>query len=90
MLHTKQALENFADLSLDKKQVKIYAISVKLANIYPFYTLVRDMFDEFGTKISENILDYIYAVTMKLVDVSQNSKILSQEMQNLQKLKKSI
>lgn len=90
MLDTKGALQDFAGLSLEQKRAKIQAIADKMAEKYEFYAIVRDMFVEFDAKIWENILDYVYEVTMKLVDVNQNHTILADEIQNLEELKKNI
>jgi uncharacterized protein YjaG (DUF416 family) len=90
MLYTKGALDDFASLGLEQKRAKIQTIVEKMADVYPFYAQVRDMFVEFDSKISENILDYVYEVTMKLVDVNQNHTILADEMETLEKLKQTI
>ncbi len=90
MLYTKDAIKDFTTLSLEKKQSKVKAIATKLADSYPFYAEVLALFDRFGSKVSENILDYVYEVTMKLVDVNQKHEILGDEMEKLQELKKTI
>jgi hypothetical protein len=46
--------------------------------------------EQFGNKVGENILTYVYEVTMKLVDINQNHDILADEMKKLQELKKTI
>jgi hypothetical protein len=90
MLYTKSALADFATLDLRSKQWKIKAIATKLSENYPFYVEVLALIDQFGDKVSENILNYVYEVTMKLVDINQNHDILADEMKNIQDLKKTI
>lgn len=87
---TKDALADFTTLDLRSKQWKVKAIATKLSEHYPFYVEVLALMDQFGDKVWENILNYIYEVTMKLVDINQNHDILADEMNRLQELKKTI
>lgn len=87
---TKDALADFTSLDVAAKQWKIKAICEKLSSHYPFYGEVSALFEQFGSKVWENILDYVYEVTMKLVDINQNHDILADEIQTLQELKKTI
>jgi len=87
---TQDALADFATLDLWSKKWKIKAIAIKLSEKYPFYVEVLALMNQFGDKVWEKILNYVYEVTMKLVDINQNHDVLSDEMKNLQELKKTI
>jgi len=87
---TQDALADFTQLDLWSKQGKIKTIATKLSEHYPFYVEVLALMDQFSDNVWENILNYVYEVTMKLVDINQNHDILADEMKTLQELKKSI
>ncbi|MFA5747614.1 MAG: hypothetical protein WC872_00705 [Candidatus Absconditabacterales bacterium] len=83
------AKENYVGLSYDEKLSKVKFIINLLKSKSPFFAEISNLFKS-NQKISEEILDYLYDVVMKLVDVQSNDAVIKEGKMKLKEIKVSM
>jgi hypothetical protein len=83
------AKENYVWLSYDEKLSKVKFIINLLKSKSPFFAEISNLFKS-NQKISEEILDYLYDVVMKLVDVQSNDAVIKEWKMKLKEIKVSM
>lgn len=86
---TQNAKEGFTWLSYDEKLSKVKFIVNLLKSKSPFFAEINNLFKS-NQKISEEILDYLYDVVMKLVDVQSNDAVIKEWKMKLKEIKVSM